>query len=136
MARVVDNFHEFEAQILEFEQEIPEQANQFKRSVALHILRGIALKNPVKTGHSRVNWQVGVNERPAGILDVYPGGDAAMQMVMLAGSAQIASAKLEEAIWVSNNLPYIEVLELGGPNRQAHAMVATTLAEIDAQFSG
>lgn len=136
MARVVDNFHEFEAQILEVEQEIPDQANQFKRAVALHALRGIVLKTPVDTGRARANWQVGLMQAPTGTLDVTPGGPGAANLAITQGSMEIGRSELKDDIWLTNNLSYIEPLEMGSSQQAPSGMVGVTLAEIDAQFGG
>jgi len=116
------------------ERDAPEKANLFKRVVALHILRGVVMKTPVDTGRARANWQVGVNRRPRGQIAVSESGGqrgTAGGAAITKGTGEIATVQPGEDVWISNNLPYIEVLENGSSKQAPNGMVGVTLAELD-----
>lgn len=91
------------------------------RRLALDALKRIVNRTPVgDTGLARGNWQVTIDEPATGTLDVKDksGGEAQAR-----AKAALASLSSDQyfgkfpTVWITNNLPYILVLEEGGyPN--------------------
>jgi hypothetical protein len=124
-----DSFGKFSLEIDQFiKDEVPARLNQFKRAIALHILRGVIKKSPVDTGRFRNNWHVGINQSPEAT-DSPADKSGAMAA---AGSQVIASAKPGETIWISNNLPYAGALENGHSGQAASGVLGVTIAEVQA----
>lgn len=101
------------------------------RKVALDVFGRVILRTPVDTGRARANWQttIGapageeldtVNKIPVGV----PGGSADLERALI-----IDQHKGDESIFLTNNLPYIEVLENGSSGQSPAGMVKVTLAE-------
>ena len=131
----------FAVQVGAFAAKAGARADLVRKKVALEILTRVVLKTPVDTGRARGNWQVGESAIGQQTSTLDPGGTAAIE----AGGALINATPPEQtSIFITNSLPYIEVLENGGyPNpaktgdktvggysRQApQGMVRTTLVE-------
>jgi hypothetical protein len=80
------------------------------RAITFEIFGRVIRRTPVDTGAARTNWQVGINQMPAGI--VTGSGDAVGIMKSALGEGLAG-----KVIYLVNNLPYIGVLEYGGyPN--------------------
>lgn len=122
-----------------------DRRNDAVRVIALEVLKGTVLKTPVDTGRLRGAWQVGINVEPAGNPD---GVDPAGGPTIARGQAALAQVDdRTDAIWITNNLPYAEVVELGlypgdGPktvggfSRQApQGMLRVTLEEVQASIN-
>lgn len=117
----------FNLQVEAFARSLPrEHFVPFHRKIALQVLSGVVLKTPVDTGRARGNWQTTINQAPdSELLSANPIGD---------GVAALADLPPFVAIYISNNVPYINRLE-DGYSRQAPAgMVAVTLQEVRTQF--
>jgi hypothetical protein len=103
---------------------VPKEVNRIKRLCALAVDQTVVLATPVDTGRARSNWLVSLGEAvdavrvpyaplPAGkdIGKLSETGNA--QAAMEQGRGVIAQAKAEQAIHITNNLPYIEPLNEG-----------------------
>lgn len=87
------------------------------QKMALDALTGVVLATPVDKGRARGGWTVEIGSETAGdsaTLDKTGSG------TISAGSAKITSAKPFEPISISNNVPYIGILN-GGSSKQAPA---------------
>lgn len=85
-------------------------AQRVVRNTATNILTGVVEGTPEDTSTAIGDWQVGVNQTPAGLVDTPdPGGATAIAK----GSAAIKAAKLGENINIVNNQPYVEGLNAG-----------------------
>jgi len=122
---------------------IETDANTFKRHVALDLLTRIVEKTPVDTGRARANWQVSVNApettqvsyRNDKHINAERDESGVMSKVIGEGGMVIESVELGEDIFITNNLPYIEVLETGDHSDQApQGMVALSVAEVNEGF--
>lgn len=98
------------------------------RKVALQSLSGVVFGTRVKTGRARGNWQTTLGT-PSEVED-----NGATDMVgdntVRNGASVIAGAPPFGVIWLANNLPYIEFLEV------LDHMAADTVTRVDAQFDG
>jgi hypothetical protein len=106
------------------------------RRVALDLHKKIVIKTPVDTGRARASWTLNPGEpdrtiAPEGT-ELTP--EAATQQA-LQQQAKVANTKPYEAIFVSNSVEYIVPLEEGhSPQSPPHAMVAGSLAEVEAEL--
>jgi len=127
------------------------------QKITLDLLGKVVRLTPVDTGRARANWQIGDGTPPSGVIDVQEGtAETAKGFEQAAG----ISFRPFGVYWITNNLPYIKVLEFGqypqpvqrgsfdrrsgtyvvksveGYSRQAPAgMVRVSLAEIAAELS-
>lgn len=86
-----------------------EQIDTVRKKVALKAYSSIVKKTPVDTGRARGNWLIGINQdRTETVETENKSGSVA------GAKKQIDSAKGDETIYISNNLPYISKLEYGG----------------------
>jgi len=98
------------------------------QKVGGEVLRGVVLKTPVDTGRARGNWQVSVTSPPSTELNAV---DRSGGGTIAEGLSKMSEQRGGNAIWIVNNLPYIEALE-SGHSRQAGpgVMVAATIEHI------
>lgn len=117
------NLGQFIRKVEEFSQKLPaEQVQRLHRAIALEALSRVVLKTPVDTGRARGNWQVTQGTPATGTVETEdPSGSATISK----GSGEALAARPFTITWISNNLPYIEVLEFGqfkppnpGPSKQ------------------
>lgn len=108
MTTAVSNLREFTHALEEFASvSTPAQIRTVQRVIALKALRGIVKKTPVDTGRARANWQVTLGVPAAGQVEGNPNPVAV-------GSKVISGLHAFDVVYITNNLPYIEVLENGG----------------------
>jgi hypothetical protein len=82
------------------------------KKIAIELFRRVILKTPVDTGHARANWQASINSPISSIVDTEdPSGKATINNMVNIILSQRDTPKI--SYWLSNNLPYIEVLEHG-----------------------
>lgn len=80
-----------------------------RKKVALKIYSSIVTKTPVDTGRARGNWQIGIGH------DIYTETEKTNKSGDVSeAEGQINTAKGDQTIYISNNLPYICKLEYGG----------------------
>jgi hypothetical protein len=93
------------------------KASRVKRAAAIEILNGVVMKTPVDTGRARGNWQASVNTP---IVRDDEANDKAGNLTVSNGSYLIRRSKLENRIYLSNNVEYVPFLNQGS-SRQAGA---------------
>lgn len=104
------NFKEFGDQVLRISKQLTQdELVLFQRKIVLEALQRIVLKTPVDTGHARLNWQVTIGV-PAGTEIQGQGGAPNIGTAL----AALATLKPFQVVYVSNPVPYIQVLEEGG----------------------
>lgn len=95
------------------------------QSVPKKILAGVVLRTPVKTGHLKGNWQVGVEYKP---YDEIRRNDPSGSIVLREGNARIkAITEKTKMIYVVNNSSYAADIENGDANRPPGTMVESTI---------
>lgn len=94
--------------------------NRKVRRTALAILTELAVSTPVDTGRARANWTVGLGGPPDdGDFPAFApgkGGNTAAANATASietGKAAMSDREPGQDIYISNNLPYIEVLNAG-----------------------
>lgn len=110
------------------------KVDQVTRMVALEVFRRIIMRTPVDTGRARGNWICTIAV-PAEMMQ----GLAAVNDTDRSGRSTIATMTEEVlgwkpedvAIFLTNNLPYIERLENGYSKQAPAGMVAVTISEFD-----
>lgn len=95
---------------------------------------------PVDTGHARANWVPSVGTPHVGEVDSVRVANTIGSSEHAAGVAQVLRFKLGDgALWVSNSVPYIEILNYGwsdqAPPLFIEAAVDRAVATISARYS-
>jgi len=146
----VTNGRQFDLVLNDFGKNVvPKQHLKFQKKVAFKVLSSVVLRTPVGNpslwapsslplppgyvgGRARGGWQVSLNvPREADLENVDPNGSK----TIAAGVGAMSSARPFGIIWVSNNTPYIQPLEVGWSSQAPTGMVRVALAEI-ATFGG
>lgn len=100
--------------------------NDAAKKAALTILGDLVYGTPVDTSKALSNWQVTLNAPAAGSIGPYHPGEhgstytASADAAFQAGKAVIEAKKPGQKLYISNNLPYIGVLN-DGSSAQAPA---------------
>ena len=105
----------------------------FLKKLSLDALRGCVMKSPVDTGRFRGNWNVGIGSQDLSVSEreeKIPVGDDSGERI-LTGALEIEGTEDLTVIWITNNLPYAEMLEHGWSLQAVNGMVAMTLAELE-----
>ena len=85
------------------------------RKIAFEAFKRVILKTPVDTGRARANWGVAVGQ-PNMVMKVTE-GDKTGTITLTKAKDGVWSWLCQGSIFLTNNLPYIGVLEYGGyPN--------------------
>ena len=108
------NLNQFGDKIKRVAINVPKNADEIVRKVALAADQTIVMATPVDTGRARANWQAGIGAAPAGTVEYSGGGSGAAGYAI--GSAQnvVTTYKGQPGgIWLVNNLPYIQRLNEG-----------------------
>lgn len=110
---------DFRAQLdAAYKTKVEERLHKGVRITALQVFRNIVQTTPVKYGVAKLSWNIDINvidvtvaTAPAQAPDAsFDGSEKALQAV--------ASFKLDDIIYISNNLPYIRALN-DGHSKQA-----------------
>jgi len=109
---------------------IEEQFLPFKKALAIDAVNRVTKKMPVDTGRARGNTFVSLGGLVDGLSDYIDKGGAATD----ARGAGVIAGDTEpfRAVYIQNNLPYIEILENGnGTSRPPVGMFAVTAQELE-----
>lgn len=108
------NLNQFGDKIKRVAADVPKNANEIVRKVALAADQTIVMATPVDTGRARANWQVGIGAAPAGTVEYSGGGSGAAGYAIGAAQNVVTTYKGQPGgIWLVNNLPYIQRLNEG-----------------------
>jgi hypothetical protein len=124
------SFASFGASLQKYgEQEVPEIQKGTLTVIALTGAKSLTELTPVDTGRAKGNWQFTVGQPADGEVertDPSPAGapGAAATSDVL---REIANWKPGDWLWFHNGVPYIQVLNDGGENREAHHMLERTV---------
>jgi len=117
-----------------FQRNAIDKCDQVTRMVALEVFRRIIMRTPVDTGRARGNWictiavPAEMTEGIAAVNDTDPSGRATIQAM---SDEVLGWNPREIAVYLTNNLPYIERLEDGYSQQAPAGMVSVTIAEFD-----
>lgn len=112
MAAQVTNYEEFATEVRRVSKDLTErQQVLFVKKIAMELLRRVVKRTPVDTGRARGNWQITVGKPATKALDV--SGPGAGAQAVAQGVAALTTLPPYSIVWLSNNVPYITVLEFG-----------------------
>lgn len=95
------------------------------RAVALELFGSIIKDTPVDTGRARGNWQTSIGAPASGEVDRLGERESLSELGSEAGKFGGG-----QVIYLSNNLPYIQRLELGWSDQAPAGMVRKNIARI------
>lgn len=122
------SFDDFSRRMGQIASDIPERADKVVRKTVLAVDQALVLSTPVDKGRARSNWIAALDQATDDTVDAYVEGDggstaganATAAMAQAAGVAADYDGDLHNEVHVTNNLPYIEVLN-DGSSAQAPA---------------
>jgi hypothetical protein len=117
----------FELDLSRFTKATTLKTETIVRKISLDVLNRVVKRTPVDTGRARANWQTTVGQPATSEVDRSdPAGTATVtQGISTVNGWDINSS----ALFLTNNVPYIGVLERGSSEQSPSGMVAVTLAE-------
>lgn len=108
------NLNQFGDKIKRVAVDVPKNADEIVRKVALAADQTIVMATPVDTGRARANWQVGIGNAPSGTVDYAGGAGGSISYAIGAAKSVVTTYKGQPGgIWLVNNLPYIQRLNEG-----------------------
>jgi len=105
-----------------------DKAELFLKKVAMELFKSVILKTPVDTGRARANWTCTISEPSTE--RVYSKTDKQGSQTVALAIKKADKAQLGSNIYLSNNLPYIGVLEYGSSDQAPKGMVRISMQEI------
>ena len=118
----------FANQLNQFNVKTQSKVNTVVQRVGLRLLGKLVMRSPVDTGRFRGNWQLQLNDIPSGIVETV---DRDGGPTITTGESELAGAAIGDAIYITNNLPYAQVLENGHSQQAPTGMLAITVAEFN-----
>lgn len=112
-------FAEFARRMRRYGKMVEDNANLTKRKAALAVDATVVLATPVDTGRARSNWQASLGAPAAGQREAYAEGTAGSTAAantteaLNQAKAVISGSVPEQAVHITNNLPYISRLNEG-----------------------
>ncbi len=117
----------FTRRILRRARQVETGASQALRATALAINQTVILTTPVKFGHARANWQIGID---VAVTEEIDENDISGAATISRNSGIIRTATPQKSIILSNNVPYIQQLNEGSSSQAPAQFVQ--LAILDA----
>lgn len=127
------NLKGFEASLKKFGDSIGVGVATVVKKITLETFTGIVQKTPVDTGRARASWVISL-ETPGqspGIPENAKFSESAATAKASGQLSKVNQIKPFSTVFISNNLPYIEVLEDGSSKQAPQGMVAVTLEEVN-----
>lgn len=123
MSKEVDKFNR---DLVRFSNKLELNLTVVTRKLAIDLFTSIVRRTPVDTGRARVSWNINAG-RPD--LDVAPKGRYPENQA-LAKIGDLGAGTPFSAIYITNNLPYITVLEDGSSTQAPNGMVKVSLQSL------
>ena len=101
--------------------------SEVKRAVSLSLFNSIIQDTPVDTGRARGNWQTDTGQAKSGVVER---DDKGGEKASAEAKGVIEDSDLNDTLYMSNNLPYIEPLENGSSSQSPEGMVKRNFARI------
>jgi hypothetical protein len=115
----------FKIDLKEFADKVGVEVEVVTRKIGMEAWTGVTKKTPVDTGRARANWNMGV-----GNIDLSTSETTSPSRPSLKKGDGL------NALYITNNLPYIESLEKGSSKQAPNGMVEVTMTEIKGQIDG
>ena len=88
------------------------EADRVRRAITIELLSSVILDTPVDIGHARANWQTSTGAPKTDVIESTNGERAVEE-----ARTVVSASRKDATIYMTNNVPYIGVLEHGGyPN--------------------
>lgn len=122
-----NNVQQFQKSLKDFADTIGADVTDVVKKLALDAYSGIVIRTPVDTGRARASWVVQVANSPEVVIPTTWNAQA---------SEQEAKQEIEgidspnQAVWITNSLPYIKPLEFGSSVQAPNGMVTITFNEL------
>lgn len=126
---------QFTIDLQRFAKKANADVKQAIRKITLEAFKRVILRTPVDTGRARANWSLSTG---APVTFSIVGEDKSGSATLKKTSDGVMVWECTGGIFLSNNLPYIPVLEYGkddgtpGSNQAPNGMVRITVAEMQA----
>lgn len=117
----------FADEILAFEKFAENKTDEEQRSIALELFGSIIKDTPVDEGRLRGNWIATTAMPSTETLEV---NDKSGAITINKMSRVVMGSKGEGSLFMTNNLPYAEVIEMGGPGRTPRRMVGKNVLRV------
>jgi len=122
----------FESDLIAFTKKAEKNAEKIFRGTTISLFGKIIKRTPVKSGRLKGNWQIDINAPASGTVDTTDTtpikGIGAGSTLKIASKVKIA--ELHDSIYMTNNLPYAQLVENGNYSTQSPAgMVGVSIAE-------
>ena len=105
----------FAKRILRRARQVEKGGSEALRATALVVNQTVILATPKDTGHAKFNWQIGIDTV---VTDEIEGEDPGQGQATISRNAStIGGAKPRKMIVISNNVPYILVLNEGSSSQ-------------------
>lgn len=105
---------------------------RIQAKLGMDALHSATFYSPVLSGYLRYNWQLTVGQPAEGTKgrkgSEYPGSQAGQ--VDMAEARALAVIPPFSIVWLTNNAEYAEVVNNGGPNREAALMLERTVSDL------
>jgi len=122
----VENLSQFTLALTRAAERLPaEGVVKLQKTLVFEALSRLVQRTPVLTGRARSNWQVTIGQPSESQVGI----DTATGTVTR-GTAALAQLPPYQIVWISNNVPYIQKLEMGSSKQAPAGMVAVTVAEL------
>lgn len=110
----------FKMDLSKFAKHLDVEVEKVVRKISFEIYNGITQKTPVDTGRAKANWNIGFQN---------PNLKVDMKKTTFT-PVSIPKGKGKHAIFITNNLPYIAMLENGSSKQAPTGMVAITMNDV------
>lgn len=115
---------DFAEQVAKWSEETKAKVELAVRKIALDVFSEVIMMSPVDTGRFRGNWMCSIGNVPNGTLEI---NDKAGTATISKAQAEIMNLKAGQAIYLVNNLPYAQRLEMGHSKQAPAGMVRLTV---------
>lgn len=117
----------FSDEVFAFEKFAEKQIGDDFRAMAIDLFSSIIEDTPVLEGRLKGNWNTSIGSPDLNESDVKdPSGGMTTQKMQRV----VLSQKGEQPVFIANNLPYAEVIEMGGPGRTPRRMVGKNILRV------
>ncbi len=141
---VQDNLRQFLNELRDDSGAAHQQSRKFMRRVVGTLFTKLVSPTPVKTGHARGNWIVGVrnpseDEIPSSQStelsesQVINNGLSRIDRALKPGVRQSPKTRLP-TIFISNNVSYLDLLDQGSSTQAPDGWIENAFSEIEAEF--
>lgn len=123
----------FEQQIAAFVKKAKKRTAEESAKVYRDLFAGITSKTPVRTGHARDSWRIGIGSIDSSTAPEGAGEPEALsqQYAKLFG---LTMEQISRGVHITNAVPYVALLEHGHSQQAPAGMVAVTIAEVKAKY--